>query len=299
MANSFLNNVISRIRKYADEPSINAKYDSASLLEEIHSAVQTVLTDINATSERPVRCRHTLTLTRGTDSYLLPPQVEVIDRIAKLDNETGLPIWWIEPRAHRSPLGPIVRVEGRCLRLDPKWLSTDETVEVRYIPNGDFRIHTGEIADSADITETSIVLAATPTLGELDTRENCYVGAIVRILTDPTNGFVQERAITAYDRTTRTATVEPAWDPIPAPDEGESAQPVVYEVVPLYSTLFENVMAWEVAMRLRAMQGDGSNWKICERMYARALRALRLSLGRAEGIVGSRFEQDTDVDCRR
>jgi len=278
----FINRMVALIRLHADEPDVDAKYTPQQLLDLTEGAFEDVLVDLNAVQDAPLIVRHPLTFAQGTQEYLLPPGIDQLLEIAEIDSTTDRPLWSVYPRSARSPYGPIIRLEGRVLRLDPKWLSDSKTVRASYVPNGDFRLHYGT-AGSA--TATTVVLAASPTTGTLDTRENAYAGAVLRILSDD-NGYVQERTVTAYDRETRTATVSPAFDPTPTGT-------IVYEVVPTYSRKVERVVALKVAIGLRATARDAKGVQLLEREYTKAQRHLLLSEARKQNITGRRFEHDT------
>lgn len=212
----FINRVIRLIRKDTDEPSINAKYSGADLLTLVEQGFQVALADLNALTDNPMKVRLSMTVGPDTTEYLLPPSVEQIIRIARIDPESGRPqeIW--TPRPEASWYGAGVLLEGRVLRLDPSITrgSDDIELEIKYIPNGDVRLHYGFLED---LTATTCVLDRVPSFGKLDTRENAYVGTVLRILStdDEDTNYVQERTITAYDRTTREATLTPALDPLP------------------------------------------------------------------------------------
>ena len=267
--------MVSLIRKLADEAVIDAKYSLTDLLEFIEANFQVMLTDINAVAANPLMVRHNILL--GSTSYMLPPSVDQIVRIAKLDGNRQLEYqFWGAPST--SWTGPGISLEGRLLRFEPTWLGGADTVEILYIPNGDFRLHYGTALGA---TKSTVVLAETPTLGTLDTRENAYVGAVLRLLDDGF-GYEQERTITAYDRMTRTATVSPDFSPIPI-------MTPLYEVVPIYGRLVEMVVALHVAEELAAVAANTTKAALLERQHAKAKRALIAQLGRMQNILGGRM----------
>lgn len=272
------------VRRYADEPSVSAKYDDAELIEEIETAHEQILVDLHTASDAPVLARATLDVAAGTSEYLLPPSVESILRIAKINSESGTPDWEIRPESPWSVRGPSFRLEGRVLRFEPFWQGDGASLELLYVPNGDFRLHYGT---AGTVTTTTVVLATSPTLGTRDTRENAYVGAVLRIISD-TNGVIQERTITAYNRTTKVATVTPAFSPA-------LGGTVTYEVVPAYERLLEKIVALYVARSLRTIAGDRTKADGLKGLYVEARRALRIELSRRQGIISDAFEQDTTM----
>ena len=282
----FIDRMISAIRRWADEPSENPKYDQDALIEMIEQNFQVALADLNCLADNPIKARMTLSIVSGTQVYLLPPSVEKVVRLAELDNSTGLPSsQWVQ-RPESCWRGGSFRLEGRLLRLDPAWTGDAFDVELEYIPNGDFRLHYGS-GTAALATPTSFVLAEAPAAGELDTRENAYVGAVLRTF----GTYIQERTITAYDRTTRTCTVSPAFDP--ALDGA-----VNYEVVPVYGRLIEAQVALHCAEQIMASAGQTRKHALLERQHAKVKRAVQVQLSKMQDITGDHFDTRTMYDDR-
>lgn len=282
-----IDRLITLIRQNADEPSAKAKYSEDDLISRIESSFQENIAELHVAADNPLLVRHTITLTDHSEQFLLPPAVEQLRRIARLSDNGHRDVdWKLEPAAVGRWHGPGIRLEGRVLRFDPVWQGGDHTVELMYVPNGDVRMHYGTVptpgeGESDTITGTTIILAANPTKGTLDTRDNAYTGAMLRIV-DSTAGYEQERLITAYDRITRTATVSPAFDPLPTGT-------VTYEVIPIYYRMMERIVALHVAMDLLAIAGNTKKYSLLATQYRKALRALRMQLGRMQNIVGDCF----------
>lgn len=292
MADAYtIDRIVQLIRENADEPAVRAKYTPAQLLMRIESAFQEIIAELNCNADNPVLVRHNLSIGgAGEDQvYLLPPSVEQIRRIAKIDTVSRRPVWWIEPKALRAVGGPNITLEGRLLRLDPKWQGGTETVEVLYVPNGDFRMHYGA---AAAIDAGSVTLAASPTLGTLDTRENCYAGAVVRIVASD-QGYIQERQITAYDRETRIATVEPDFSPLPT----SNGVAITYEIVPSYLYFIERIAALHVSRDVLSFQGNAKKVGLVLDLYNRSLRTARMQLSRMQNIIGEHFNHETGRDA--
>ena len=278
-----LERLIALVRMYADEPTVDAKYADADLILMLEAAFQQVLFDINTCNDSPIVVRHNITLASGSELFVLPPNVEQVLQIAKIDTVTGLPEWWIRPGS-KYGMCPIVQIEGRTLRLAPKWNGEDCTVQIKFVPTGEVRLHYGT-AQTA--TSTTVRLAATPTLGSLDTRENAYVGSLLRIVSATTNGYVQERPISAYSRATLDATLESPLTGVPAGGD------VVYEIVPTYGRLIESVVACYVARELLAIAGNAKKVQLLTQAYLEKRRVARQQLARTNNIMGDRFETET------
>jgi len=274
-----IDRIVNQIRKLLDEPSVKAKYSDADLLGLVQSAIPQVLTDWNGTRDDCLIARHEISVQDGSTTFLLPPNVEQLLWIVKRDSENRVQ-FRIGPRAPTRFQGPGLRLEGRVLRFEPSWDGNSYTLELGYVPNGDVLLHYGT-ASSA--TSASIVFAAAPTGGSLDTRENAYIGSVVRIVSD-SNGYVQERIVTAYDRTTRTAIVDPAFSPTPTGT-------ILYEVVPDYWTLLETALALRVALTILAVRGESPRYGLLNREYQKVIRSIRVATIRKESIFGDYFSK--------
>jgi DNA/RNA endonuclease YhcR with UshA esterase domain len=278
----FIDRLVALIRENTDEPSAGAKYDTDSLLRRIKGISQEVITELNALADNPVYGRINISFAQGTDTYILPPNVSSIERIGRLNSLTGLPegILWL--RSKRNPYGPVFRLEGQTLRMDPKWLGATTEYEMLYIPNGNFEFHYGTAAGS---TTTTLTLAATPTAGARDTRQNAYVGSTVRIITDDGN-IVQERNVTGYVNSTRVITVSPAFNPT-------LAGTITYEIIPSYWHFLERVISFKVALDLVAIEGNPRRVAGLTTLLRNSMRSARLELNRMENIKGNMTEADT------
>jgi hypothetical protein len=288
----WLNRIIALTRKYSDETLDFSKYSDAEMVVMIEHAFQTILADLSTTMDNPIRVRHSVVFGTSTQDYILPPSVGVIRRIYKVNATTGLAEWELIPRSEYNLSGPSFLLEGRNIRLQPKWTSS-ETVVIEYTPNGDFRLHYGTEPTATDGELDHLFLPATPTLGTLDKRENAYVGAVLRVWTTDGTFFPEERTIIAYDNTTRKATVSPDF----SQDWFDHlAGNIVYtEVVPAYGRLLESVICWYLAQELAAISGDATKYAMAAGEYRRKMRALRIFLDSQEGIVGDSLNTDTPI----
>jgi hypothetical protein len=218
----------------------------------MQAAFDVVLADINQSTDHPILVRHDITLVSGTLIYPLPPTVAQVWRVAKVNSTTHLVDWEVWPGTEFSGHGQGFSLEGNNLRLLSDWKSTD-TIQILYVPNSDITFHKGTIATgdvNADVTTTTIKFAATPTDGTLDTKKNAYAGYNVRILTSNT-GLLEERLCTAYDRSSRIATIDSAWDTEPA-----NGTALTYEVVPQYTRLMKHVICLRAAIDILAQEGN-------------------------------------------
>jgi hypothetical protein len=133
-------------------------------------------------------------------------------------------------------------------------------------------------------TGNQLTFASSVTDGTLDTRENAYAGYMLRVLSDD-NTIVQERIITAYDNTTRVATLSEALSPL-------GLGTLTYEVVPQYSRLLRQVVSLRAAIDLLANEGNAKRIQTLTASYVVKMSALRRHLSKKE----SRFPGHADGD---
>jgi hypothetical protein len=277
----FLSNLVSLIRKATDEPDTDPKWTDADVVKVAQTAFDEVLQDCNANTDHPVGIRHTITLVDGTQDYILPPTVGQVLRVAKINSSSGLPEWESWPGGYMDPTQSGWRIEGNTLRLLRDWdLSND--LEILYIPNSVALMHK---ATADAVTSTTVTFPSSVTDGTLDTRPNAYVGYFVRILSS-TQGVIEERLVTAYNVTTRVATINKAWDTTPTGT-------VVYEVVPLFDRLMESIVALRGAMDILAQEGNTKRLAAITQSYQLKLRALRLQLSRKQARFPHHMDGDT------
>jgi hypothetical protein len=288
----FLSDVTTRVRLYTDEPSTNAKYSDANILSFLRTVWRQIMQDVNRNSQAPIVVRHDVSISNDDNVHELPPTVGSILRLAKYDTTTGTVDWEVIPKSRWNPAGPGFTVEGNIIRFEPDWDWGSHTLRLEYIPNGDVSFHdgtAGTITNSTTNNNCTIVLASSPTTGSLDTRPNAYAGQILRILSATTNDYEQQRIITAYDVTTRTATVQPAFSTSLVP-----SGTVTYEVAPFLGTEFGvDLVSLAVARYILGIEGDSGRLKTMSMLYTNLMREIRLGQSSIEMIVGNHFEVDT------
>lgn len=225
---SFLLTVIERIRAYLDEATLDAKYTNDYLVRHvICPEMVNVLSRLSLNFGNPVRVRHSITLDKETEHYTLPPNIGEIYRVAIMDDKGRVNQEWV-PENEFHPRGPGWQIQGNLLSFRPL-PTVDETVEIHYIPNGDFSPHYSNSAGqygAIDSTNKIFTFPASPDLGAIDNREQAYAGAMLRVWD---NNVLEERVIASYDALNRKATVRVAFtSAITA-----SSSDLQYEVAPL------------------------------------------------------------------
>jgi len=281
----FLSDAVSLVRQMTDEPATTPKYTNTDIVNMLQVGFSTVLTEVNINTDHPILVRHDITLVSGTLSYLLPPQVGEVWRVAKITSGGHTPLYEAWPDSHLSPCQCGFVIEGNVLRLLDDWHSTD-TLQVLFVPLGEPSMHYGTAGESDDADGLTIPLADTPTDGTLDTRANAYAGYLIRILTstEAEENFIQERTIVSYDNITRVATVSPAFDP--TIEEGT----ITYEVVPAYSELLKHVVCMQTALNILGIEGNEKRMKTMGQRFAVAMRALKLLISKKHGRFPGHME---------
>jgi len=277
----FLSDVVSLVRKATDEPSQSPKYTDGDIVEYIQAGMDAVMTDIAINTDHPIVVRYSITLVDGTQYYVLPPNVAELIRVAKINSTTGLPEYEVWPGSYMNPGGAGWKLEGNVLRLLRDWNSTD-TLELMYYPNSEPAMHKGTSEATA---AASVTLMATPTDGTLGKRPNEYVGMLLRVLSSDQN-YQEERLITAYDLTTRVATLAKAFDTTPTGT-------VVYEVVPIFSRTIKHVVALRTAIDILSNEGNSQRMATLNQNYAIKISAMRRQLSKMEGRFPHHFDGDT------
>lgn len=252
---SFISRSIVNIREDTDEPTVNAKYTDARIIQLLEKAYILVVNEKNRNSKTPIVARITKTITSGQTVYTLPHTVGSVYGIYKLsDSGTGYKVFY-DSRSRHNPLGRGMWIEGNSLYIqstDMFNIGTELTIE--YIPNGVARLHNGTCTLNAD--GTVVTFGATPNAGDLDTHIEAYAGSVFRLLkidgTVITGNNMQEVPVTTYDADTRQATLAVALDPIPTTDDGN----IYYEVAPAISKGMDMVVATYASYRMEMKEGN-------------------------------------------
>jgi hypothetical protein len=269
MVNAFLTRAITQVRLYTDEPSINAKYTDATLIEMVEQVYTHVISEINRCSPQPIFAKYTVTYIDGTESYRLPELIGMVNAIYYA-TDSGYKIFY-SSRSGYSPLGRQVWLEGKTLHIQSGVLNGDDVLTIEYISSGTARLHDGTC--TVDSTGKLVTFGATPTDGTLDTHTNSYAGSIFRLLSSDSSSysFIQERTIVAYNNITRVATLDAALSPIPL--TGTTS----YEIAPAINQGLDHAVASYLAYWLAAIEGNTTRANLLKGVFRDILRNLRLT----------------------
>jgi len=291
-ADSFLTRAIARVRKHTDEPSINKKYSDDEIIEQLEQSYLLIINEKNRNATTPIVASVDITTAGGTTQYVLPHTVGSIIAVYEATGY-GTKLYY-NSRSDYNSLGKRLWIEGNILNLQADGLiGNGKTLTVEYLPAGIARLHNGTLTLNA--AGTVATLGSTPNVGTLDTHDEGYTGCVLRILgvngTTTTGDYLQERTITAYDNTTRAATIAPALSPIPTTDDGY----IFYEIAPSIHKGMDAVVPLHTAWTIAAIEGDKTRASLILKTYQEAIRNVRLTAyyshaGEASTVRGDNFD---------
>ncbi len=271
---SFLSRAIKATRDYTDEPAINAKYSDVEIITELEQSYILVLGEKKRNEQEPIVGRATITMTATDTAYVLP-YTGSLHSIYQAQSNYKSKIFY-DSRGGFNELGRGIWVEGNTLHIQYTGAITAGTIlTVEWIPRGTARLHVGTC--SLNAAGTIATFGTAPSIGALDTHADAYVGCTLRIVnvtgTSPTANYTQERIITAYDRTTREATLDVALSPVPVAGAGGY---IYYEIAPSIPVGMDQVVASRAAYRILTKEGNVKRGKAILEIHRNELRAVRL-----------------------
>ncbi len=303
---TYIAGAVEDVRRYTDEPSVNAKWKDADILVKLNEAWAEIYVDVTFNSRWPVLVRYNLSISTDVDYVMLPPNVGSIVQIAKIsDDDSRRIVWELDTRDTFDVRGWGVRITGNTLELGANWQGSAETLELMYIPNGVIAPLDGVWSSSEDFSTDlkTVILATTATNGNLPTLPNCLAGYMFRtipakgtapVADDPTT-IQQEHLITAYNPVTRVVTL--ATDQNPAITLGGGDE-VVYEIVPILHSLLRGIVAVRAAQNILSAEGNKDRAGMLALEYRRKIRSLKLQLASVDGRHATQFEGGTRDDPR-
>ena len=265
---SFLTRAIADARESTDEPIIAAKYSDSRVINLLEKAYILVLNEVNRNSRTPAVAKITKTIATGITTYPLPHTVGSVHGIYKLGDTGGKAFY--DSRSKFNSFGRGMWIENQTLHIQTTDLyGVGEELTIEYIPSGIARLHNGTYTVNSD--GDVVTFGATPNAGTLDTHHEAYSGSIFRSLgADTTGDYLQERVITAYDETTREATLDAPLDPIPTGT-------LYYEIAPAISKGMDTVVALYAAWRIVATEGNARRAAGILKAYRNEIRNVRLT----------------------
>jgi len=273
-SDSFLSRGLVDVRENVDEPNVSAKYSDDRIIAHLERAYILVLNEKNRSNKTPAVVKQTITIASGVTEYNLPHVVGSVHAIYST-NDSGYKLFY-DGRGVHNPYGRGIWLEGDTLHIqNVDSMGLGMSLIVEWIPIGIARLHNGVCTLSAD--GKTVTFGATVNAGTLDTHHEAYAGSVFRCLgvdgTTVVGNYLQERNITAYDETTRQATLDLALDPIPTTDDGY----IYYEIAPSIHKGMDTVVALYAAYRIMSVEGNIKRAKSILDAYRNELRNVRLT----------------------
>lgn len=297
---SFLYTVIERIRAMLDEPSMDAKFSNDFIVRHVISpSMVDVLARLSMTYDNPVVLRHSVSLVADEQYYQLPPSIGEVLRFAITDTN-GRVINETLPTSMYNRHGAGWSLEGNLLSVSPT-PSGSSTADIFYSPNGDFLPHYTDgstIDGTKDGTLNSdrdvLILATSPTLGSLETRENGYAGGVLR-LWNSAETILEERMISSYDVSSGTVTVR-----VPFTSDIEVSDGLKYEIAPQGIQSLYQAIALAGAMNIATSRNVADKqMKFLILQYRAAIKTIGDNLSYMQMRVPKHYEKNTvDNDAR-
>ncbi len=306
LTGTFIAGVTDEVRRYTDEPAVNAKWNDSDILAKVHEAWAEIYIDVTFNSEWPVIVKVDISWADGETQIMLPPNVGQIIEVAKItDDGSRQVIWEYAMRPFYDPAGWGVRVTGNTLELGAAWDGATEIMQMTYIPNGEIAMFDGSWSSTEDFSANlrTIVMPTTATNGQLPTLPNSLGGYMFRTIIaagtapaagDPTT-IQQEHLITAYNPVTRVATLATDQNP---PLDINTYGTVTFEVVPILHHLLRGVVSVRAAQNILSAEGNKDRAGMLALEYRRKMRSLKLQVASIKGRRATRFEGGTRDDPR-
>lgn len=287
---------------WANEPRISSKYPDYRLYPLLKANYKELIGELVRLTDSPYTVRFTLSVSNGTDAYMVPPNIGHILRICEIDTTTGLASADYYNASKKRVGGPFFVLERNTIRFIPSWTAGTRTITIEYVPNGTVDLAYGTITgptSSSDYSTTTFTLSTSPTEGYFDKRPNAYLGSVIRVLSASSNpsGYtffpVQERTISAYTPNLAAGpkvTVTPAFDFTMA-----SQSSLAYEIIPEGLDELTSVLSLRTAITLQRLEGNAKRADELQKEYLSKMREMRLSAASTDMIRGNRFEHEVGI----
>ena len=291
---SFLLTVIERVRAYLDEAVVDAKFTNDYLVRHvICPEMVNVMSRLSNNADNPIRVRHSITLVKDQQDYVLPPNIGEIYRFAIIDSGGSITREFM-PENEFHPSGPGWHIQGNMLSLRP-YPAEAETADIHYLPNGDFQPHYDTDGGTFN-SSTTFTFDSAPTLGAIDNRENAYAGAILRVWTKTTHAVLEERVIESYDASTRVATVRRPFTTDVSASHSEGG--MRYEVAPVGMNSLIQAIACASSMNLGTARNiTQKQMQFILLQYKSAMKTIGDNLSFMQARKPKSYQKDT-VDNR-
>lgn len=287
----FLGRVIRRIRRDLREPEINPEFTDDEILElYLIPGWKGLFEDLVSFSTSPPVAKMDLSVVKNQEFYTLPPNVHQVLFLGKIDTQGAYTADFM-PRDRLNPYGPGWTLNGTTLQINP-YPQSSETLQLLYVPSGDIELHEG--AGVVPVGETNqFKLAAAPSFGDLDTRDNAYAGCTVRVQ-DQDAGLtrIYEYQVDSYDPTTRICTTRQAIDSAVSTAGAEGSGTVDYQIIPPFGAAWFEVLAMRVSLMLLASRKEPKDYALMQRQYKTQLKGMRAHATMVQARAAPHYTRD-------
>jgi hypothetical protein len=286
---SMILSILEAMKFYTEEQTLDAKYENSYLVRTVMGpAMADVLSRINHTQDNPILLHHAISVTAGQEFAVLPPYVQEVWWVVEFDADGNIRSDW-RPMGRRNPAGPGWILDGNSIRFMPKATFTG-TIYIGYVPNGNAALHYSSGTVQTVGSQSSVVLATSPTYGMLDRLKDAYVGSYFRLL--GSGKIWEERIITAYSQATLAApAITLRNDLTRTIANGESLE---YEVcAPIVLAMWEAIAARASLKLLTSRNASGAKYQMVQAEYAASLKTVRDNLSNLQMRTGKGVERDT------
>lgn len=283
----FCGTAIARIRAYLDDPSVDAKYDDAFVMQHVVCpALASVVSRINNSTAGAVSMWIPFPLTTSQTDYLLPPCCGEVWRLSVRDSDGTLRMD-ARPRTEHHSDGCNFQVQGNMLHFLPAPDKDYPDAELQFMHSGECSPFVGSGTLSAGKDSISFPLASTPSVGVVDRRPSAYAGCVARLPTS--TGVVEERIVESWevDGTDFVATLRTAFT-------HASAGTVSFEMAPLGLESAYEAVSLLGAMKLGAMRRiSQAHMQMLTLQYRDAMKTCLDHWANRQTRTGKYFERAT------
>jgi len=281
----FLTRTITAVRAYADEPTTNAKYSDSTILDYIATTYAEIIQNLQRNKTTQLVCSYSFDYSESQSVYPLPLTAGTIISVGT-EETTYESKTFFHSGSWLNEYGTGMTIQEHEIHFQKQYLSDGTTVVVKYLPDGCATLF-GGTTSTFDNTAGTLQFE-TLSVGTRDTRENAYVGSILRILPNSSNEAMQERVITAQSTTSKTYdtfTVTPTFSPV-------LTGTVAYEICPPFPKAMDNVVALKTALRIVGIEGNQTRYRTLMNEYKDAMRSLTLQAANKNFMEGSHRHRD-------
>lgn len=282
----FLVRAVAQIRGFAQDSIDQVRWPNPRLVELIDAANALVHGELLSCLEPKTHFRFaeaSIAVSSSSEDYAWPANVRRFTRLVWKDSNgqirRELPL-----TDYLSDLaGVIILDDLRGFRISPKPTNSEvETWTLVYEAGVTPQLCYGAV-ESATAAGAVLAAPSSSQLGSLSLASDFYVNSYLKIVSG--NGAGQVRRCTAWNGTTRAATVAPAWSTQPDATS-------IYEWLPCVGYPLDQAIAWRVCMDLKSADGDYRHRETARSSYKELMREILMRIADRQGRTGPSLGSD-------